>query len=257
MPSTSVPISSSNKTNQSTTGQQNEQLQIGTLNMCGILTKVKYPDFTEMINDFHFLCVTETKVDKHDIITVPNYTFLSKPRSQKYLRKSGGIGVFVKQTIINNVDILDSQCEYVMWVKLKKSLFNIDHDLIIGIMYIPPEQSTFSNDNEMQHFNNEIINMCSEYSNFILTGDSNGHTAELPDFINVDNFLADYLDFDTDTINHLNQSQSLIDNKIPTQRKSQDTKVNTTGRKLIDICRNNIHIKRPTRRRLWPRKIYF
>ena len=185
MPNTSNSVTGSvnNNNNHPTTPKQYEQLQIGTLNMCGILTKTKYPDFIKLIDDFHLFCVTETKVDKYDIISIPNYTFLSKPRTQKYLRKSGGIGVFVKQTILNYVDVIDSECEYVMWVKLKKSLFNIDNDIIIGIMYIPPEQSKFYNDDEMQNFNNEIINMCSEYTNLILTGDNNGNTAELPDFI--------------------------------------------------------------------------
>ena len=80
MHSPSEPKSSSNGKNiQTTTGQYNEQINIGTLNMCGILTKSKYPEFSEMINNFDLFCVTETKVDKYDIIEIPNYNFLSKP----------------------------------------------------------------------------------------------------------------------------------------------------------------------------------
>ena len=52
----------------------------------------------------------------------------------------------------------------------------------------PPDQSKFVNDDMMQNLNDEIINMCSTTKNLILTGDSNGHTAELPDFIPIDNF---------------------------------------------------------------------
>ena len=73
MPNYSVNID--NKNNNSKNPKQNDQIQIGTLNMCGIITKTKYPDFTKMIDDFHLFCVTETKVDKYDIITIPNYTF--------------------------------------------------------------------------------------------------------------------------------------------------------------------------------------
>ena len=91
----------------------------------------------------------------------------------------------------------------------------------------------------MQILNDEIINMCSTTKSLILTGDCNGHTAELPDFISLDNFLADYFDLDNDTISYIDQTQTLTDNKIPLNRKSQDTKVNSTGRKLIDICKNN------------------
>ena len=207
--------------------------------MCGLITKSKYPDFNSLIEPFDLFCITETKCDKYDIISSKNHIFLSKPRTQKFIRKSGGIGLLVKQNISKYVETIDSDCEYIMWIKLNKAIFNIDNDIIMGIIYIPPDQSKFYNEDEMQILNDEIINMCSTTKSLILTGDCNGHTAELPDFISLDNFLADYFDLDNDTISYIDQTQTLTDNKIPLNRKSQDTKVNSTGRKLIDICKNN------------------
>ena len=117
--------------------------------MCGLITKSKYADFNSLVEPFDLFCITETKCDKYDIISVPNYVYLSKPRKQKYIRKSGGIGLLVKQNISKDVDIIDSDCEYIMWIKLNKSIFNIDNDIILGIMYIPPDQSRFFNDDIM------------------------------------------------------------------------------------------------------------
>ena len=111
--------------------------------MCGLITKSKYPDFNSLIEPFDLFCITETKCDKYDIISSKNHVFLSKPRTQKFIRKSGGIGLLVKQNISKYVETIDSDCEYIMWIKLNKAIFNIDNDIIMGIIYIPPDQSKF------------------------------------------------------------------------------------------------------------------
>ena len=59
-----------------------------------------YPEFTDMIQKYDLFFVTETKLDSTDIISIDGYTFKSKPRKQKFIWKSGGLGVFVK----NNLD---------------------------------------------------------------------------------------------------------------------------------------------------------
>ena len=42
---------------------------------------------------FGIFCVTETKIDNNDIISLPGYKLFPQCRTQKYLRKSGGIGI--------------------------------------------------------------------------------------------------------------------------------------------------------------------
>ena len=39
--------------------------------------------------------------------------FLSKPRSEKFKRKSGGIGFFVHNSLRDKFQILHSKCEYI------------------------------------------------------------------------------------------------------------------------------------------------
>ena len=36
-----------------------------------------------------------------------------------------------------------------------------------------------------------------------------------------------------------NQTQTLLNNNIPLERISQDTKINNIGRNIIDMCKNN------------------
>ena len=51
--------------------------------------------------------MTETKLDHTDVISVDGYCFESKPRQATYIRKSGGIGVFIKvQIALYNLRLL-------------------------------------------------------------------------------------------------------------------------------------------------------
>ena len=50
----------------------------------------------------------ETKLDDLDTIDIDGYDFLSQSRKQKYVRKSGGLGVFIKHSLAPYVSIVES-----------------------------------------------------------------------------------------------------------------------------------------------------
>lgn len=85
--------------------------------------------------------VSETKTDETDIISIDGYSYNSKPRRQKYVRKSGGLGVFVKDELNKYVDIIESESEYVFWIKISKIFTKLDQDIVLGSIYVPPSQS--------------------------------------------------------------------------------------------------------------------
>jgi hypothetical protein len=89
-------------------------LKIGTLNVCGIKNRVKFPDFVEPISKYVFCC-TECKIDE---ICIDNYTFLKQPRKQAFLRRSGGLGVFVKDELLKYVEVIESKFDYVCLINL-------------------------------------------------------------------------------------------------------------------------------------------
>lgn len=63
-------------------------LKIGTLNVCGLKKRLKYPEFVKLIEQYSILCVVETKIDESDIVNVPNYTFF---RSQELKNSNGSL----------------------------------------------------------------------------------------------------------------------------------------------------------------------
>ena len=65
----------------------------------------------------------------------------------------------------------------------------MDENLILGAVYILPENSNFFNEEEFMTLENEITSICSDDKYFILTGDFNACTAELKDYTQRDDFL--------------------------------------------------------------------
>ena len=218
--------------------ETSHRLKIGTINVCGLKSKMNYPEFTKFIEQYDIVCILETKLDKYDKIEMPNYTFLSKPRTDEYKRKSGGIGFFINNSLSANVVTLDSDCEYVFWLKTLDKFVN-QNEIVLGALYIPPETSKFYNNDEIFLLENDINAKCTQFENVIITGDANGHTSNLPDFSEFDNFLSEHFELDTVTTSSFDSCHKLSELNIPLYRKSQCNKVNRLGTKLLDICKHN------------------
>lgn len=59
----------------------NKKFNVLTLNCCGIRTKLNYPEFHELVNDFDVLCLVETKTDDLDEIIIPGFITKFKNKS--------------------------------------------------------------------------------------------------------------------------------------------------------------------------------
>ena len=69
-------------------------INIVSLNVCGLVSKLVSPEFITFINSYDIVCLQETKFDIYDVIDVPGYHFECLNR-KKCARKSGGIGIFL------------------------------------------------------------------------------------------------------------------------------------------------------------------
>lgn len=136
--------------------------------MCGLKNKLLIPEFIDTVSKNDIFACTETHLDKYDVVTIDGYAFFSKHRRQKTLRKSGGIGIFMKSSIATHCEIIDTDCEYIQWCKLSKSVYNSDGDLLIGVVYIPPENTRFFKQSLIDQFYLELESMCSIYENVLV-----------------------------------------------------------------------------------------
>ena len=217
----------------------NDELLFGCLNVCGLKRRLYYPEFQETFAKFDLFCVTESKLDDTDVISLPGHCFLSQIRKQKFIRRSGGIAVFYKEKFEDKIKILSTESDYILWLRIDHSILDIPEDLLLGILYIPPTQSRFLNEDEYLSLENEITLMCSKSSYICLAGDMNARTAQLCDFITADRTISDIMQFDQETLEFFNISEMLDKLNINKQRASQDNLSNTNGNKLIDMCINN------------------
>ena len=210
-----------------------KSLKCASLNVCGLRRRILYPDFGELISHYDIFCVSETKLDDLDLINLPGYSFVSQVRKQRYLRKSGGIGVFVRNCLFKHVSLVESDSDYILWFKLNKSVFKTEEDLHFGAVYIPPGDSRFNTAEELSVFDVEISNMCIAHKYVHLIGDFNARVADQTGITNVDSFFSKHFEFD--------EMSDVFDknNHISRQRRSRDSVLNHEGKVLLDVCKVN------------------
>jgi hypothetical protein len=158
---------------------------------------------------------------------------------QAFKRKSGGIGIYVRNNIAPFIDVIPNDSEYILWISIKKEFTHLDENIILGAVYLPPENSRFFTDDHFNSFENEISQKCNDYKYVYLAGDTNSRTGTLRDYIRSDSHLNEILDIDLDLQTQLDKHIVLQNQGIPLDRASMDNRSNTHGFRLLDICKNN------------------
>ncbi|KAK6171818.1 hypothetical protein SNE40_018245 [Patella caerulea] len=119
-----------------------------------------------------------------------------------------------------------------MWAQLKLPKIT----LILGVIYIPPENSKYSSLDAFTQIENELINFLSNNSYVILTGDFN---SRIGNDDGISNFNYDkYFDFSDSAYTH-SVVNVLNELNIQTHRICKDTNKNQYGSNLIQLCKNN------------------
>ena len=155
-----------------------------------------------------------------------------RPKSLKKGNKSsGGLAVYVHDSIKAGVIILSRPGSESIWLKLNCDFFNLKRDLYCCFVYAAPYNSPYLKRLDIDIFEN-IQNEISEFlgqGSLCLLGDFNSRTALGLDFIE-----------NEDNSNIPGAQSSLYDTDcIATfPRNNLDTTSNTYGKKLLEICRD-------------------
>ena len=209
------------------------KLKVSALNICGLRSKLKYPDVQDYNNNFGMGGISETKLQSYD--EVECYTFYSKPRS-KCTQSSGGIGIFVRNNLVNYIKIIHGKSECVLWCKMTDTN---DYDclLLLGTVYIPPDGSKYANDDNFEVICHDLIDLSNNLPIYLM-GDYNSRTGTCT-------FMSDFEKNYDDLFNNLNidkeirciliNETNLNDLGITTYIFSQDVKVDNYGHRLIEM----------------------
>lgn len=201
--------------------------------------RLDYPDFVGFVNKYDVFCVSETHTDSNDITDIEGFTYFPKHRTQRYLRKSGGIGIYVRDYIAPFVTIRKNNSEYVLWIVFDKHFLALDEPILLGAIYVPPENSRFFSEELWNEFENEISEILSDNKYVYIAGDTNGRVGTLRDFIITDQHFHDFFEIDESIRSQLDKHVLLENLSIPLERCSRDSRTNTHGYRLIEALRNN------------------
>lgn len=135
--------------------------------------------------------MSETKLDQFDSVNSNGFKFIFAIR-ERARRKSGGVGVLIKNDLWPYIKVLDDKNENCLWFEL-----NVNTNckkIIIGAVYLPLEGSPYSSIELFDKLEYDILNFTSESeSHLCLLGDFNARSGTLSDFTDMDENIADSL----------------------------------------------------------------
>ena len=133
------------------------------------------------------MCFSETKTDDLDNIELDGYDLKMKNRGKFLHRKSGGLVLGYKKELASKIRVFSTDSKFVFWFRVSRDIFNLDEDIIFGIVYVPPENTRYSSSAAFAEIEAEYLVFSSNYNYRSLLCDFNGRTSNDDDFILIDN----------------------------------------------------------------------
>ena len=192
--------------------------------------KIEDPDFLSFVKGEDIIALTETHIGDDVKLSIPGYVIKRKVRTKSKRAKthSGGIVLAIKDDLVKSVQLLSSKSDNILWSKIKCA--DGGKDLLLGVVYISPINSTYSKNILVNQFRTweilmeELATFKSKYR-VGLVGDFNARTGNLTDLIVDDD--SKYVDLPDDY---------KPDDDIMS-RSNCDTVINTFGKRLVELCR--------------------
>ena len=116
-------------------------------NVDGLRNKLHDPDFLKYVSRFDIVCLVETFLQKPflapDILS--DFVCFSTPavKLSHHGRCSGGVVVMVRKSLAGYVSKVECTIDHVVLLKINKSLFGTERDVVLVASYIPPTDSPY------------------------------------------------------------------------------------------------------------------
>lgn len=110
------------------------------------LDKIKDPHFINTISKFHMISFVETWTNDNDNeIKIPGFHFVDSSNRNKHKKarhNSGGINIFVQNSISKGIKKLPKSHSDILWIKMDRTFFKLNKDIYVATIYISPEHSS-------------------------------------------------------------------------------------------------------------------
>ena len=181
----------------------------------------------QAIKGHHIIGLVETHCCPDDELTLPGFYShrVDRPMAKRARKPAGGIAVLISDELKSCTKVIKMN-QSVIWLRVNKANSNRPHNLFVGVVYIPPENSNGDKNqspNSLELIEGQIRKFSQE-GEVLLVGDLNARTA----------LELDYVDNDTDRF--ISPLASYPVDSPPCPRSNQDEAINSRGRELIDLC---------------------
>ena len=226
------------------TSEQTTHLSIQAINVCGLKQKLKIPEFMNTLKLYDISLLCETKLDDADkelieeSVSDLKLKAFFKNRRKMTPWRSGGLCIIFSERIEKFLTPIESKCKLVQWIKIDKSLTGTDKDVMLGNTYIPPVTSGYRNETAYQDLQEELIKFNTNH--ICIAGDLNSHSGTDRDYVEIEDFTPEHLNFDSDSQEHLSNIMWLQNNNISLNRQNSDhRRPDTHGEQLTEFCKTN------------------
>ena len=221
------------------TTPQSLRINILTINVCGLKSKLLLEDFMNFIMNYDVVCMCETRCDDADTKNIKNvlekagFNFVYKNRSALSRYKSGGLLIAVKNTLNIRWTEMKSGDETLLSICVYGRDVGLEKNLLITCVYIPPSHSRYG---KREHFD-ELDEFFLSHSDcfHVVSGDFNAHTGTLSDVAQVDEDLRNELPSEID-VNAVLIAAGYLVNRV---NEDCIPDRSSYGRRLVEVCKNN------------------
>lgn len=126
--------------------QQSKRLTLSVCcwNVDGLITnghdKLLDSEFLHKIQGYDIIGLVETHNLKPLKFSLASHKIYHSHRIQdpRSKRTFGGISILIRKSLVNGINVLPGENSSFMWIKLSKTYFNLQKDLYISFLHIPP-----------------------------------------------------------------------------------------------------------------------
>ena len=207
------------------------------MNIQGLTTertcKIKSPEFISIYQSHDILLLTECWTSEDSDVVIDGFEHIILNRTEKKAgtkRNSGGIIVYIRSEYFDNKTFVKCENDDIIWIKLKDNVIS-DKPTYIALCYVLPAGTTRTTIVEESVFDrllDTVVECESKHSeaSFIICGDMNARTREMPDYVI------------HDTLQHIPLPDDYVLDEEILPRVSQDKNgFNSNGQQLLDFCK--------------------
>ena len=204
-------------------------------------SRIYQPEFKDLISSSDIIVLSETKTDNVDVDELKaafdklGYSLTLSNRHKVANRRSGGIGIAIRKSIEQFIDIIRVNEDCVMWIKISTALTGYAKPTLLGGVYVSPEGSRYGSLDCFDDIEASLSSLLhiNDY-HVLLAGDFNAYTKCLDDFIPIDE--------NQDEHDQLSDPLGILDSyeiyNTPNRVTQDEHRPNNYGHRLIDICKS-------------------